>query len=128
MEPKSTHKKAATHNRDTNKQPSTKKKDPKPKTPRSFPSLQNIPLYFEATGARGRRLRLAGLSICNRTAAGQSDVESLCPLWAPFRPSDDDESRNPTSVGSRGGWTNPNFNRWVNRSSGSWKSRRVTKN
>jgi hypothetical protein len=35
-------------------------------------------------------LRLAGVSICNRTAAGQPDVESLCPLWAPFRPSDDD--------------------------------------
>jgi hypothetical protein len=118
------------------------------------------------------------VSICNRTAAGQPVLESLCPLWAPFRPGDDDESKNPTSVGgsrwvsmreirlgsdirsgridvdavetvtkrvkviektirrtsvssgttsekpiypgSRGGWTNPNFNRWVNRSSGSW--------
>jgi hypothetical protein len=58
-------------------------------------SLKNIPPYFEATGTRGRRLRLAGVSICNRTAAGQPDVESLCPLWAPFRPSDDDGSRNP---------------------------------
>jgi hypothetical protein len=38
------------------------------------------------------------VSICNRTAAGQPDVESLCPLWAPFQPSDD-ESKNPTSVG-----------------------------
>jgi hypothetical protein len=38
-------------------------------TPRSFPSLQNIPLYFEAIGTRGRRLRLAGVSICNHTAA-----------------------------------------------------------
>jgi hypothetical protein len=43
------------------------------------------------------------VSICNRTAAGQPDVESLCPLWAPFRPSDDDGSRNPTSVGGQGG-------------------------
>jgi hypothetical protein len=25
-----------------------------------------------------------------------------------------------TSPGSQGEWTNPNFNRWVNRSSGSW--------
>jgi hypothetical protein len=31
-----------------------------------------------------------------------------------------------TSPGSQGGWTNPNFNRWVNRSSGScdWKNGR----
>jgi hypothetical protein len=137
-------------------------------TPRSF---QNIPLYFEATSTKGRRLRLASVSISNRTAAGQPDVESPCPLWAPFRPSDDDGSKNPTSVGgqggsrrersvwvvtfvavktmstrwrrvkmvektirrrpvrlrknrftspgSRGGWTNSNFNRWVNRSSSS---------
>jgi hypothetical protein len=177
MKPKSTHKQAATHNRDTKQ--TTEHKKERPKTPRSFPSLQNIPLYFEATGTRGRRLRLAGVSICNRTAAGQPDVESLCPLWAPFWPSDDDGSRNPTSAGgsrwvskreirlgsgihsgkngvdvvetvtkrvkmiektirrtsvssgttsenrftspgSRGGWMNPNFNRWVNRSSGSW--------
>jgi hypothetical protein len=83
-----------------------KKERPKTQPPRSFPSLQNIPLYFEATGTRGRRLRLAGVSICNRTAAGQPDVESLCPLWAPFRPSDDDESKNPTSVGG---------SRWVSK-------------
>jgi hypothetical protein len=43
------------------------------------------------------------VTICNRTAAGQPDVESLCPLWAPFRPSDDDGSRNPTSAGGQGG-------------------------
>jgi hypothetical protein len=43
------------------------------------------------------------VSIRNRTAAGQPDVESLCPLWAPFRQSDDDGSRNPTSVGGQGG-------------------------
>jgi hypothetical protein len=43
------------------------------------------------------------VSICNRTAAGQPDVELLCLLWAPFRPSDDDGSRNPTSVGGQGG-------------------------
>jgi hypothetical protein len=104
MKPKSTHKQAATHNRDT-KQPNKKRKTQNP-TPKSFPSLQNIPLYFEATGTRGRRLRLAGVSICNRTAAGQPDVESLCPLWAPFRPSDDDESKNPTSVGG---------SRWVSK-------------
>jgi hypothetical protein len=102
MKPKSTHKQAATHNRDKTNNRTHKKKTQNP-TPRSFPSLQNIPLYFEATGARGRRLRLAGVSICNRTAAGQPDVESLCPLWAPFRPSDDDGSRNPTSVGGEGG-------------------------
>jgi hypothetical protein len=41
------------------------------------------------------------VSICNRTAAGQPGVESLCLLWAPFRPSDDDESKNPTSVEAR---------------------------
>jgi hypothetical protein len=62
------------------------------------------------------------VSICNRTAAGQPDVESLCPfclfvclfvcnqslcpLWAPLRPSDDDESKNPTSVGG---------SRWVSK-------------
>jgi hypothetical protein len=46
------------------------------------------------------------VSICNRTAVGQPDVESLCPLWAPFRPSDDDESKNPTSVGG---------SRWVSK-------------
>jgi hypothetical protein len=47
------------------------------------------------------------MSICNRTAAGQPDVESLCPpLWAPFRPSDNDESKNPTSVGG---------SRWVSK-------------
>jgi hypothetical protein len=46
------------------------------------------------------------VSICNRTAAGQPDVESLFPLWAPFRPSDDDGSRNPTSVGG---------SRWVSK-------------
>jgi hypothetical protein len=46
------------------------------------------------------------MSICNRTAAGQPAVESLCPLWAPFRPSDDDESKNPTSVGG---------SRWVSK-------------
>jgi hypothetical protein len=72
-------------------------------TPRSLPSLQNIPPYSEVTSTRGRRLRLAGVSICNRTAAGQPDVESLCPMWAPFRPSDDDGSRNPASVGGQGG-------------------------
>jgi hypothetical protein len=33
-------------------------------------------------------------------AAGQPDVELLCPLWATFRPSDDDEPKNPTSVGA----------------------------
>jgi hypothetical protein len=31
--------------------------------------------FIKATGTRGRRLRLAGVSICNRTAAGQADVE-----------------------------------------------------
>jgi hypothetical protein len=101
MKPKSTHKQAATHNRHkTNNRTQKRTQNP---TPRSLPSLQNIPLYFEATGTRGRRLRLAGMSICNRTAAGQPDVESLCPLWAPFRPSDDDGSRNPASVGGQGG-------------------------
>jgi hypothetical protein len=93
MKPKSTHKqaaKAATHNRDAKQTTEHKKERPKTQPPRSFPSLQNIPRYFEATGTRGRRLRLAGVSTCNRTAAGQPDVESLCPLWAPFRPSDDD--------------------------------------
>jgi hypothetical protein len=30
-------------------------------------------------------------------------VESLCPLWAPIRPRDDDGSRNPTYVGGQGG-------------------------
>jgi hypothetical protein len=94
-----TYKQAATHNRDTKQTIEHKKERPKTQPPRSFPSLQNIPLCFEATGTRGRRLRLAGVSICNRTAAGQPDVESLCPLWAPFRPSDDDESKNPASVG-----------------------------
>jgi hypothetical protein len=46
------------------------------------------------------------VSICNRTAAGQPDVESLCPLWAPFRPSDGDDSKNPTCVGG---------SRWVSK-------------
>jgi hypothetical protein len=93
MKPKSTHKQAATHNRDTTNNRTQKRKTQNP-TPRSLPSLQNIPLYFEATGTRGRRLRLAGVSICNRTAAVQPDAESLCPLWAPFWPSDDDGSKN----------------------------------
>jgi hypothetical protein len=35
-------------------------------------------------------------------AAGQPDVESLCLLWAPSLASDDDGSRNPTSVGGQG--------------------------
>jgi hypothetical protein len=82
-----------------NKQPNTKKKDPKPNPQDLSRPSKNIPPYFEATGTRGRRLRLAGVSICNRTAAGQPDVESLCPSWAPFRPSDDGEPKNPTSVG-----------------------------
>jgi hypothetical protein len=103
MKPKSTHKQAATHNRNTKQTTEHKKERPKTQPPRSFPSLQNITLYFEATGTRGRRLRLAGVSICNRTAASQLDVESLCPLWAPFRPSDDNGSGNPTSVGGQGG-------------------------
>jgi hypothetical protein len=81
----------------------TQKRKTQNPTPRSLLSLQNIPPYFEVTSTRGRRLRLAGVSICNRTAAGQPDVESLCPLWAPFRPSDDDGSRNPTSVSGQGG-------------------------
>jgi hypothetical protein len=85
-----------------NKQPNTKKKAQNP-TPRSFPSLQYIPLYFEATSTTGRRLRLTGVSMCDRTTAGQPAVESLCPLWAPVRPSDDDGSRNATSVGSQDG-------------------------
>jgi hypothetical protein len=101
MKPKSTHKQATTHNRDTKQTTEHKKERPKTQ-PQDLPHPQNIPLYFEATGTRGRRLRLAGVLICNRTAAGQPDVESLCPLWAPFRPSDDDGSRNPTSVGGQG--------------------------
>jgi hypothetical protein len=36
------------------------------------------------TGTRGRRLRLAGVSVCNRTAAGQPDVELLCPIGLLF--------------------------------------------
>jgi hypothetical protein len=129
-------------------------------------------------GTRGRRLRLAGVSVCNRTAAGQPDVELLClgglrfsaerctdgssiptyvgghqgsrskrSAWVVTvtavrwcrRDGDGDKTRkeigktiertsmssgttseNPIySPGSRGGWMNPNFKRWVNRSSGS---------
>jgi hypothetical protein len=95
MKPKSTHKQAAAHNRDTKQTTKhKKKKDPKP-NPKISPAPPKQPTYFEATGTggrRGRRLRLAGVSICNRTAAGQPDVESLCPLRAPFRPNDDGRS------------------------------------
>jgi hypothetical protein len=56
MKPKSTHKQAATHNRDTKQTTEHKKERPKTQPPRSFPSLQNIPLYFEATGTRGASL------------------------------------------------------------------------
>jgi hypothetical protein len=69
MKPKSAHKQAATHNRHKTNNRTQKRKTQNP-TPRRPPSLQNILLYFEATGARGRRLRLAGVSICSRTAAG----------------------------------------------------------
>jgi hypothetical protein len=70
----------ATRNRDTKKKNNrTQKRKTQNPTPRSLLSLQNNPLYFEATSTRGRRLRLAGVSICNRTVAGQPDVESLCP-------------------------------------------------
>jgi hypothetical protein len=81
MKPKSTHKQAATHNRDIKQTTEHKKERPKTQPQRSFPSLQNIPLYFEATGTRGRRLRLAGVSICNRTAAGQPDVSAERRRW-----------------------------------------------
>jgi hypothetical protein len=83
MKPKSTHKQAATHNRDTKQTVEHKKERPKTQPQDLSRPSKNIPLNFEATGTRGRRLRLAGVSICNRTAAGQPDVESLCPLWAP---------------------------------------------
>jgi hypothetical protein len=100
MKPKSTQTSGCAQQRHKTNNRTQKRKT---QNPRSFPSLQNTPLYLEATGTRGRRLRLAGVSICNCTATSQPDVESLCPLWAPFRPSDDDGSRNPTSVGGQGG-------------------------
>jgi hypothetical protein len=48
------------------------------------PTPRSLPPYSEVTGTRGRRLRLAGLSVCNRTAAGQPDVELLCPIGLLF--------------------------------------------
>jgi hypothetical protein len=106
MKPKSTHKQAATHNRKHKTNNRTQKRKTQNPTPKIFPIPPKYPTLFRSDWYRGRRLRLAGVSICNRTAAGQPDVESLCPLWAPFRPSDDDEPKNPTSVGG---------SRWVSK-------------
>jgi hypothetical protein len=47
----------------------TQKRKTQNPTPRSLLSLQNNPPYLEVTSTRGRRLRLAGVSICNRTVA-----------------------------------------------------------
>jgi hypothetical protein len=102
MKPKSTHKQAATDNRKHKTNNRTQKRKTQNPTPKIFPIPPKYPTLFRSDWYRGRRLRLAGVSICNRTATSQPDVESLCPLWAPFRPGDDDESKNPTSVdGSR---------------------------
>jgi hypothetical protein len=65
------------------KQPNTKKKIQNP-APGPLPSLQNITPYSEVTGTKGRRLRLAGVSVCNCTAAGQPDIELLCPIGPLF--------------------------------------------
>jgi hypothetical protein len=133
IKPKKRHKDKRPHVT-TKKRQTTKhkKKDPK-SSPKTLLSLQNIPPYSEVTGTC-RRLRLAGVPICNRTAANHSG------WWQNWcrRDGNGDETRKDrkqsgahrchpvrlrknrfTSPGSRGGRTNLNFNRWVNRSSGS---------
>jgi hypothetical protein len=79
IKPKKRQGQAATrnNNKKKGKQPDPKRKTQNP-TPRSLLSFQNIPPYSEVTGTRGRRLRLVGVLVCNRTAAGQPDVELLC--------------------------------------------------
>jgi hypothetical protein len=62
------------------------RKDPKP-NPKISHVPPKYPPYFETTSTRSRWLHLAGVSICNRTAADQLDVDCFAWVGSVFRPS-----------------------------------------
>jgi hypothetical protein len=103
MKPKSTGKLTT---KTQNKQPNTKKKDLKP-NPQDLSRPSKIPhsISKQLVPGAGDCASLVCRFVTARLPV-KPDVESLCPLWAPFRPSDDDESKNPISVGG---------SRWVSK-------------
>jgi hypothetical protein len=96
MKPKSIHKQVATHNRDTKQ--TTKHKKERPKT-----QPQDLSHSSKISHSISKRL-VPGAGDCASLMCRFVTARlSVCPLWAPFRPSDDDGSRNPTSVGGQDG-------------------------